>query len=75
MHRPLGRAWLVVYAPFSLAVPFGEAAHSLGFTASLAGPLAGRQCNGTIRLFVFAAFWVGAKCGKHFSVLNLAKIL
>ena len=28
-----------------------------------------------IRLFVFAAFWVGAKCGKHFSVLNLAKIL
>jgi len=66
MHRPLGRAALVVYAPFSLTVV------RLHCIARWAARCAAMQW---IRLFVFAAFWVGAKCGKHFSVLNLAKIL
>jgi len=80
--RSLGRAWLVVYAPFSLAVARLHciarlAARSfarLGWRACRLG----RQhflCRGTIRLFVSAAFWAAAKCGRHSIVLNLAKIL
>jgi len=57
-----------------------SASLSLGFTASLAGPLAhlpawagghagldaGISYAGlTIRLFVFGAFWAAAKCAKH----------
>jgi len=51
-----------------------SASLSLGFTPRSLGRSLGGNAM-TIRLFVFAAFWVGAKCGKHFSVLNLAKIL
>jgi len=50
-----------------------SASLSLGFTASLAGPLAVRQCNGTIRLFVFAAFWAAAKFAKHFAFSSSQK--
>jgi len=67
-----------------------SASLSLGFTAPLARPLAylpawagghagsdaGISYSGVrFGFFVFGAFWAAAKCAKHFSVLNLAKIL
>jgi hypothetical protein len=66
-----------VYAPFSLAV---ARLHCIARWAARSFARLGRRAcwlgrQHLIRLFVFAAFWVGAKCGKHFSVLNLAKIL
>jgi len=74
MHRPLGRAWLVVYAPFSLAVarlhcPARWAARSFARLGRRPCWLGRRHflCRGTIRLFVFGEFWAAAKCAKHFA--------
>jgi hypothetical protein len=64
-----------------------SASLSLGFTASLAGPLAHLPawagghaglaasilCSGTIRLFVFGEFWAGAKFAKHFASFSSQK--
>jgi len=50
MHRPLGRATLVVHAPFGLAL-------GLGLTASLARPLAWWLCKG---------FASASSCLAHF---------
>ncbi|OIO39735.1 MAG: hypothetical protein AUJ72_00115 [Candidatus Omnitrophica bacterium CG1_02_46_14] len=74
MHRPLGRAWLVVYAPFSLAVARLHciarwAARSFARLGRRACRL-GRQhflCRSTIRLFVFGEFWAAAKFAKHYA--------
>ncbi|HPY99768.1 MAG TPA: hypothetical protein PK009_03050 [bacterium] len=67
-----------------------SASLSLGFTASLAWPLAHLPAwaGGHAGLdagifyarlrfgfFVFGGFWAAAKSAKHFSVLNLAKII
>ena len=74
MHRPLGRAWLVVYAPFSLAV---ARLHCIARWAARSFARLGRRacwlgrqhflCRGTIRLFVFGEFWAAAKFAKHYA--------
>jgi hypothetical protein len=79
MHRPLGRAWLVVYAPFSLAVarlhcPARLAARSFAHLGRRAGwPWPASLVR--FSFFAFGAFWAAAKCAKYSCVLNLAKNL
>jgi len=74
MHRPLGRAWWVVYAPLRLAVarlhcPARWAARSFARLGRRACRLGRRHflCRATIRLFEFGAFWAAAKCAKHYA--------
>jgi hypothetical protein len=68
LHRPLGRATLVVHAPFGLA-------WGLGLTASLARPLAWWSFKSTLRLLRVWRILGGGKMRQTLCVLSLAKII